>query len=653
MANSTLLALINDTLVPDSWEVYCIQSLNDNGFDWTSGLVDYNGNAVSSLTNLTWGITIATCYQFCKANHIPYAWNFQFNDFAASMTNYLFPWLALTAQLPFETGNVFSNLMSFCMALGSPALITYSLTITILNQYWAQARFRTLRDDAGDERVARRFRGIAERIRAALYLLREAQQVPLRASQVGGWLASLIVLPKNAVWWERLKMRLQATRRGVTASLVAQMLFAVTAYLFTVIAAFKAQMGDPETALQIASGSLWIWLIPVISGWLTVGTQSTHHSIEDALKQDQAERGRTPPFLTAPNGSLTESAIQKGLFVLNDESSGLPPQPSQNGTAVGDFTAPGVGHTKRLTWNGCNVGGDEQLKGPIYNYARLFTWCQLASTLHRTFTIAVNKVDRGIACGSLDQYVAGQAPPAWDEQLQNQDENLVSDSFGTGRYCGFDLDENAIRAYPYWTGDEEHNGLSAAVYKRIIGAAFAALFVQWGTTGASVLIAYKTPTVGIGCRSASYLLYGGLGTACWLFLLVSMLLSHAAMLAYQEVHIQHPSIDLRKRQRGPGLWLLCALAVTTRYIGKTLAVVNTIWLILSSLLEFVGALNNCWCKGDALGLHSKGWVVLFKNSTDLAIAAQDIWGGAFAMTVGVCIASYFLFALTLIKDEDD
>ena len=203
-----------------------------------------------------WGITVDTCYRFCSTGNIPYAKNFNWQTFAASLTNYFLPWLALTAQLPFETGDPWSNLvsqrslasyalapdtdsgrlqMSFCLAVGSPALVTFSLTITILNRFWVRKTFEELRKKAQGGIIGTRLTEYGNRIRAIQFLLQEAQQVPLRASQELGWLSSLIVTPGNTAWWNRLEGRLKGTRRGFTASLVAQMAVAAIAYLFTVI----------------------------------------------------------------------------------------------------------------------------------------------------------------------------------------------------------------------------------------------------------------------------------------------------------------------------------------------------------------------------------------------------------------------------------
>lgn len=85
----------------------------------------------------------------------------------------------------------------------------------------------------------------------------------MRANQEGGWLSSLIVLHENQPFWESVKKDLMKTRRGYTASLGAQMAMAIIAYLFTIISSFIGNLGDVTVALQIASGSLWIWMIPV------------------------------------------------------------------------------------------------------------------------------------------------------------------------------------------------------------------------------------------------------------------------------------------------------------------------------------------------------------------------------------------------------
>jgi hypothetical protein len=151
-------------------------------------------------------------------------------------------------------------MMSFCLAVGSPAMITYSLTLTILNRYWVREQFHKLSVKAQSRAVHDKHAEYNNRVRAIQYLLQEAQQVPLRASQEKGWLSSLLVAPKNQTWWRNVQRRLRTTRRGVTFSLVAQILAAAIAWLFTVSSAFITT-GDIVVANQLSSGSLWAWLV--------------------------------------------------------------------------------------------------------------------------------------------------------------------------------------------------------------------------------------------------------------------------------------------------------------------------------------------------------------------------------------------------------
>ena len=270
---------------------------------------------------------------------------------------------------------------------------------------------------------------------------------------------------------------------------------------------------------------------------------------------------------------------------------GLSPLPHNHQTGPGGFDVADIKRLNLPTWFGAEVGGDERSKGPIFNYARLFTWTQLASSVNDALDNMMDKVNHGQACGD---------PVASPFRAAT---HIHGDSAQTAAYVGLSMHDHIV-AYPEWIN------IPSDAFRRIIGASLTAMFVQWGTTGASILIAYKTPTVGLGCRSGSYALYGVLGTVSWLCLLTSMLLSHEVMLRYQQQHRNHPTTDFRRHPPQPTTttytrtWThsaLCGLAVISRLFGKFLAVANTLWLIGSSLMEFTGGFDNCWCMGNALG----------------------------------------------------
>jgi hypothetical protein len=521
-------------------------------------------------------------------------------------------------------------------------MITYSLALTILNRYSLRTRWHSLHTTASSREVYDRYNDFGVRVKAIQYLLQEAQQVPMRASQEKGWLSSLIVGPKNQVWWRNLQSNLKRTRRGVTFSLVAQILAAGVAWLFTVSSIFLKSRGDRIVANHLSSGIMWLWLVPVICGWITVGTQNRSGSIEEALRVDIAYRAKSG----FSDGSITEKKQQRGIMVR----SGLAIQPHHAQTNEAAFEVPPLVNLELPHWLGADIMGDEKREGPIFNYARVFTWWRLAHTMEKALQTTVNAIATGEACRPR-----GEKLQPWSQD--RREENLAGDSHTTAHYCGLDLKRGQILAYPEWSE------ITADVWKRMVVASAVALFVQWGTTGPGLVIAYFTTTKGIGCRFAGYLLYGGLATLVWALLTASMLFSHAALLIYQREHRETPSMDFRKAsvvqsplpvqtrasqgyERSNMHSVLCGFAVVTRLLGKTIAVVNAMWIVTSSLLEYTGVYDRCYCRGNQIGMGMDGgWLVLFKTESELAQYATTPWAGGVAISIIVCFTSYFFFWL--------
>jgi hypothetical protein len=190
------------------------------------------------------------------------------------------------------------------------------------------------------------------------------------------------------------------------------------------------------------------------------------------------------------------------------------------------------------------------------------------------------------------------------------------------------------------------------VFKRMAIAYLVALFVQWSTTGSAIVMAYLTPTVGLGCRSGGYLIYGLAGNGVLFLMVLSMIFSHFAMKRYQSHYNkwseENPNGNPRGSEeemfKGLRYSLLCILAVVTRVLGKTLAVLSTIFLIASSLFEYLGVYSNCWCKSAFPQWGHSGWVVLFKTDQDFQRVAQGPWVGGVAMSTIACIIAWAVFA---------
>jgi hypothetical protein len=214
---------------------------------------------------------------------------------------------------------------------------------------------------------------------------------------------------------------------------------------------------------------------------------------------------------------------------------------------------------------------------------------------------------------------------------QGNDPPGNGDASETAEDCGLSSDQRGqILAYP------AYKEVDPGVWWRMGIASLMAVFVQWGTTGASILIAYLTQVKGLGCRSGGYLLYGVLATLAWLSLLVSILLSHAAML-----HYQHKASSVDSTLRGA--------AVISRYTGKGLAAANAAWLIVSTIFEYIGVYDNCWCNGVVLSHGMKSWVMLFRTKEEFRDAAKNAWAGGVTMTIIVCFCTVCVFVISIRK----
>jgi hypothetical protein len=100
------------------------------------------------------------------------------------------------------------------------------------------------------------------RIRAVGYLLAESQEEPLHLLIDDLGQLRDAVFDQGERWLPEAKAQLESTRRGVTPSLVAQVISAAIAYIFTIILTFSlAELREVTFALQAAAGTLCLWLV--------------------------------------------------------------------------------------------------------------------------------------------------------------------------------------------------------------------------------------------------------------------------------------------------------------------------------------------------------------------------------------------------------
>ncbi|KAF7345251.1 hypothetical protein MSAN_01901700 [Mycena sanguinolenta] len=399
-------------------------------------------------------------------------------------------------------------------------------------------------------------------------------------------------------------------------------------------------LGSPDVGLQFASSAVWAWMFPIVFGYIRVGSQLKAGSIKEGLLGSTAiqqhdvpaeaevayQKGLRPNadlYWPLPSAGLEKSEVSTTSRSLTqplhpsgsrlrvpahasnqDDEDQLSNAPESTITLappviIGDAAITELNHVlPPPTWLGMDVQGDEQREGPIFNYARIFTWFAFADHVGRGFETAI------------EQFRAKKEIPTRPEDAAAR--------------CGFRPRED-LPAFKAWSGIPH-----AAIHHMFYAAALA-LFLQWGTTGAAIFVAYSTPTVGLGCRSGSYLIYGVAATVSWILLVLSNFLSHATM--------QRLEGD---PERGAGI--LGALAVLMRIAGKAIAIANAGWLIASSVLEDLGTFQTCWCQTCAFQFHHSGWTPVFKGASDLRYVASGVWIGGFTWSIAICSIVIVIFA---------
>ncbi|KAG1719922.1 uncharacterized protein EDB91DRAFT_1240482 [Suillus paluster] len=497
----------------------------------SSGLVDANGanipNVSSDILNAI-GFTYDTCLSQCGEGTEKPTWANISQQFGA----WLLPYLALISQLPFGARHRVDNLMSAILTVGSPVLAGYSMILTVLNARWISRRF---------ENVSFPNTGNAVRILISL------QQSPLRITNQDSLLSSLVVLPENDDWWPTIAEFLDYTH---TCSLTD-----VNANIYS-----NGQ----------GTGSVWLWLIPIVIGWLQLSPKCDYARPTDYGVVKASDR------------------------LLKCEQCPL----------IAAFAKPS--------------STDETLTPPVYNYARAISWSRSAEDVLDAFRMASNnaRAHRPVRMGHM-----------WRNASRR---NVIEP-------CNRSGNPSEVDAYCRLPTYAVRSRWASGMFSRMFVASLLPLALQWATTGAAVLVVYSTPTVGLGCRSLGYILYGAMATIVWAMLVMSSILSHYSS-----------SCSNQPRNIFSSMHLARVLSNLLRWGGKLLAIVNAIWIIAASMLQFTNIYDNCYCNSSVLGRGVRdAYFIVITDGLDLGYT-KAAWFGALALTC--CTSLGFIFFMSLLTD---
>ncbi|KAJ7198844.1 hypothetical protein GGX14DRAFT_373664 [Mycena pura] len=556
-----LLFLLEAALVLASVDFdVCLQQVRDGNWGLI-GATDNNGRQVTNLSEAT-AITYDLCVVACGSGPVPFDWNIFSQQFSA----WLLPYLALVSQLPFGAKSRLDNLVSMLLTLGSPTLAAYSLALTVLNGHYIAERFSHIN---------------YPNVRSAVQVLSSLQQSSFQVSTDDSLLASLIVLPENDEWWSELVIWLDYVHTW-SISAVASILWVVIAYAFTVVDSFTA----PVTYSTLntngsAVGSVFLWLLPVVVGWLQISPKCDHDRVRQAI-----ERANKIAYVATPDGEPTlASAVSTRRAISLRRGAG-------------------------------NIQYDAQCTAPIYNYARFLPLSLAVETVYHAFREASER---------SDDHKPVDSRASWEKSDRNfrvRPENRRGLLSQVGAY----VESKPSEFYP-----QRRRRWGPGVISRFLVAAFIAVTLTWGTIGAAILVAFFTPTrgsfLGLACRSGSYLLYGVCSTLVWVMMATSSALAHYSAFA--------PSVKGRylhtRSTRTAGI-----LSIALRRLGKLLAALNATWIILVCLFQFSSFFNRCWCNSSVFYLGKHAYNVIQVAPSDVALLNAP-WIGGVVLACGCAI----------------
>jgi hypothetical protein len=542
-----------------------------NGTYGSVGGTDNNGHPVLDISKAT-GITYDLCIRACGASSEPFVWP----TFAQQVGTWLLPWLALVSQLPFGANDKLDNLVSVFLTVGSPTLAAYSLALTVLNGRW----------------IARRFAAYNyPNIRYAVQILSSLQQSPLTVTTTGSLLASLVILPENNEWWSELFVWLNYTHAW-SVSAVTSIAWVVIAYVITQLDVFIHTAGRTN---HFGIGSLWLWLLPIVIGWLQVSPKCDSMRLRQAI-----DRANKIAYVATPSGKpVLASSVSMQRAISLSISTDDP------------------------------LRCDEECTAPIYNYSRIFTWAQAVENI---FVVFREASDRSHILCSVDPQVHWETT---EKAPGPNPRNRIGTLSQVEAYC-LPVEPTGNRGSRWTHG----------VWSRFLVASVLALSLQWGTTGGAIVIVWFSPTtgklsrrkqsfyanivdlysLGLGCRSAAYLLYGVLSTIIWMMLVLSSFLCHYSTIAGSK------RISALAEQ----------LSIVLRRLGKVVACFNAMWIVVLSLLHLSGYFQRCYCNSCVLGWGARAFNTILLTDEDKSWTRSASIGGAVLAAVSAIICVVFV-----------
>lgn len=346
-------------------------------------------------------------------------------------------------------------------------------------------------------------------------------------------------------------------------------------------------------------GTLWLWLVPIVIGWLWIPACS-----QDRLRI-AIDKANELAFVAAP-----ESLPQV------DEPGKI--DPPRRAYDVSHMQAIRIYKKKKVFTQ------DAARAAPVFNYARIWEWYSAVETVAQAFENADRMARRHVPANPRKDWVYPEG-----KRLSDHPDNRIGSIAQVQAYCGF----------PARGREEPTQPIPSGVWKRVFVASVFALGLQWSTAGSAAVIVLFTPTTGLGCRSGSYILYGIVSTMIWANLMLSSYFAHYAKLQHDRGNPSRSGLNSAN--------LAESLATILRRLSTFAAVCNTLCIILACVFQFSDFFSTCYCNSSVMGRGSQYAFNVIAPGYDWS-PVRGAWIGGLVLAGGYVLL--FLFALHLMLE---
>jgi hypothetical protein len=222
---------------PQTNMTQCILDIRNHTLSYDPFLVTIDGQRMTNPLEAN-GTDYDTCLVYCGDSADAFNWSLLSQQF----TGWLLPFLALLAQLPYESDGTWHDFMSLILTVGSPLLAMYSLTLTILNSRYLKRRL----DEAfpGEEALPEDNIKLRDLKKNMFKTLKLSQQEPFQLGSLDAYPPELNggkLKDEELNWWDEAQKAISSKERWFTASLATQAVSVIIAFSFTWVDAFGSE----------------------------------------------------------------------------------------------------------------------------------------------------------------------------------------------------------------------------------------------------------------------------------------------------------------------------------------------------------------------------------------------------------------------------